>query len=81
MRANVYSSYTVVSRWLGAVYGALCMWRNDKHLTDGVGFEPTVRYERTHTFQACALNHSATRPIARGRPLEARLPAGEFFCR
>ena len=30
--------------------------------TDGVGFEPTVRYERTHTFQACALNHSATRP-------------------
>ena len=33
-----------------------------KFTTDGVGFEPTVRYERTHTFQACALNHSATRP-------------------
>ena len=30
--------------------------------TDGVRFELTVRYERTHTFQACALNHSATRP-------------------
>src|SRR5205814_10594070 len=29
--------------------------------TDGVGFEATVRYYRTHTFQACALNHSATR--------------------
>jgi hypothetical protein len=23
----------------------------DCFLTDGVGFEPTVRYERTHTFQ------------------------------
>src|SRR5690242_21099523 len=32
--------------------------------TDGVGFEPTVRYERTQAFQACALNHSATRPTA-----------------
>jgi hypothetical protein len=33
-----------------------------QHQTDGVGFEPTVRFRRTHTFQACALNHSATRP-------------------
>ena len=36
--------------------------------TDEVGFEPTVRYERTHTFQACALNHSATRPGSCDRP-------------
>ena len=36
--------------------------RDNIFSTDGVGFEPTVRYERTHTFQACALNHSATRP-------------------
>ncbi len=36
--------------------------RDNAFTTDGVGFEPTVRYERTHTFQACALNHSATRP-------------------
>ena len=28
-----------------------------------VGFEPTVRYERTHAFQACALSRSATSPI------------------
>ena len=38
------------------------MWKRDISRTDGVGFEPTVRYKRTHTFQACALNHSATRP-------------------
>jgi hypothetical protein len=51
--------------------------------TDGVGFEPTVRYERTHTFQACALNHSATRPRSwnvnslRGRSKPLReLPVG-----
>ena len=30
--------------------------------TDGQGFEPWVRYERTHAFQACALNHSAIHP-------------------
>ena len=42
---------------------ALCKCKRDNDFsTDGVGFEPTVRYERTHTFQACALNHSATRP-------------------
>jgi len=56
MRANVYSSYTVLSRWLGAVYGVICMWRNDNNLTDGVGFEPTVRYKRTHTFQTLGAN-------------------------
>ena len=26
------------------------------------GFEPSVRYKRTHAFQACALSHSATAP-------------------
>src|SRR5438552_5035994 len=36
--------------------------------TDGVGFEPTVRYERTQAFQACALNHSATRPNLLNNP-------------
>ncbi len=33
-------------------------------VTDGVGFEPTLRFCRKHTFQACALNHSATHPRA-----------------
>ena len=28
------------------------------------GFEPSVRF-RTHTFQACAFDHSATSPAAR----------------
>ena len=27
-----------------------------------VGFEPTLRYERKHAFQACAFSHSATSP-------------------
>ena len=26
------------------------------------GFEPSVRYQRTHTFQACSLSHSDTSP-------------------
>ncbi len=26
------------------------------------GFEPSRRYHRLHTFQACAFNHSATSP-------------------
>ena len=47
-------------------------------MTDEVGFEPTVRYERTHTFQACALNHSATRPgscVGPGTPPNDDAPA------
>ncbi len=31
-------------------------------MADRVGFEPTVRFWRTHTFQACAFDHSATCP-------------------
>jgi len=27
------------------------------------GFEPSVRLWRTHTFQACAFDHSATSPF------------------
>ncbi len=41
-------------------------------LTDRVGFEPTVRYERTHTFQACALNHSATCPDTTSQHQQAK---------
>ena len=26
------------------------------------GFEPSIRYKRIHTFQACAFDHSATSP-------------------
>src|SRR2546423_5534 len=47
--------------------------------TDGVGFEPTVRYERTQAFQACALNHSATRPTRTARlPSIASAPFAAF---
>jgi hypothetical protein len=56
MRANVYFPYTLLSRWGRAVYGAFRKWRDSNNLTDGVGFEPTVRYERTHTFQASLVN-------------------------
>ena len=31
-------------------------------MEEGKGFEPSIRYERIHAFQACALNHSATPP-------------------
>ena len=32
-------------------------------MEEGKGFEPSIRYERIHAFQACALNHSATPPF------------------
>jgi hypothetical protein len=32
-------------------------------LADGVGFEPTIPFWSIHTFQACAFDHSATRPL------------------
>jgi hypothetical protein len=32
-------------------------------MADRGGFEPPIRYERIHAFQACAFNHSATCPI------------------
>src|SRR4051812_41051653 len=62
MWLNVYVSYAVLTLCAAAAYGLFSKRIHRKGLTDGVGFEPTVRYERTHTFQACALNHSATRP-------------------
>ncbi len=31
-------------------------------MAEGVGFEPTKRFWRLHTFQACAFDHSATPP-------------------
>ena len=33
------------------------------NLAEKEGFEPSVRYERTHAFQACALNRSAISPF------------------
>jgi hypothetical protein len=32
-------------------------------VADGVGFEPTIPFWSIHTFQACAFDHSATRPL------------------
>ena len=66
MRANVHKPYTLLSLCAEAVYSLFAKRITSKELTDGVGFEPTVRYERTHTFQACSLNHSSTRPITHG---------------
>jgi hypothetical protein len=54
--ANVYVSYAVLTRWWNAAYGHFCKLISRNDLTDGVGFEPTVRYERTHTFQARPTN-------------------------
>ena len=34
------------------------------NLADRGGFEPPIRYERIHAFQACAFNRSATCPFS-----------------
>ena len=39
-------------------------------LAEREGFEPSIRYERIHTFHACSLNHSYTSPknLTCGKP-------------
>ena len=32
------------------------------YLAEREGFEPSIRYKRIHTFQACAFSHSAISP-------------------
>ena len=32
-------------------------------MAERAGFEPAVRYERTHAFQACSISHSDTSPL------------------
>jgi hypothetical protein len=56
MGANVYASYALLTRCRVGAYRLFCKLLSCKELTDGVGFEPTVRYERTHTFQARLAN-------------------------
>ena len=34
-------------------------WSGSGGLAERLGFEPRVRYQRTHDFQSCALDHSA----------------------
>ena len=53
---NVYASYAVLTLGVIAAYVAFCKRAIRKELTDGVGFEPTVRDYRTHTFQARLAN-------------------------
>ena len=36
-------------------------WR--RSVAEREGFEPSIRYKRIHTFQACAFDHSAISPI------------------
>ena len=43
-------------------------------LAEREGFEPSVRYHRTPTFQAGTLNHSATSPKLLMLPADAQLP-------
>src|SRR5581483_3407920 len=38
-----------------------------KLMAERVGFEPTVRFCRTHALQACQINHSCTSPHQRER--------------
>src|SRR6266513_4199170 len=49
-------------------------------LAERVGFEPTIRYQRIHAFQACALSRSAISPresaILARRTKKARLAGG-----
>ena len=40
----------------------LSVLSDEWEMEEGKGFEPSIRYERIHAFQACALNHSATPP-------------------
>ena len=42
------------------------------------GFEPSVRYQRTHTFQACTLSRSVTSP-GQGRKGRGREPGRQSF--
>ena len=35
-------------------------------MADREGFEPSVRFRRTHDFQSCAFDHSAIYPITKG---------------
>jgi hypothetical protein len=32
------------------------------YLAEREGFEPSIRYKRIHTFQACSFSHSDTSP-------------------
>jgi hypothetical protein len=41
-----------------------CVGSDNEVMAVREGFEPSVRF-RTHTFQACAFDHSATSPAAR----------------
>ena len=58
-------------------------------MEEGKGFEPSIRYERIHAFQACALNHSATPPFneitnerfQRVRNLLNHTPDRKLFCK
>lgn len=49
------------------------------YLAEREGFEPSIRYKRIHTFQACAFSHSAISPnfvsrrFQRRKPLSARI--------
>ncbi len=37
-------------------------WVAKSYMAEREGFEPSIRYQRIHTFQACSFNHSDTSP-------------------
>ena len=47
---------------LTVIFNLLITIDKTRQMEEGKGFEPSIRYERIHAFQACALNHSATPP-------------------
>ena len=49
-------------------------------MADEGGFEPPIRFWRIHTFQACAFNHSATRPYSQksGGPYLKRIQSSSL---
>ena len=42
------------------------------------GFEPSIRFWRIHTFQACAFNHSATPPFGAYVAMPVNLEGGNL---
>src|SRR5690625_2794917 len=51
----------------------------DVSLADREGFEPSIRYERIHAFQACAFNHSATCPFCMARPFRHSIRKAGYY--
>ena len=56
------------SRRFGRALASVSAQARERKLSvaEGEGFEPSIRFWRIHTFQACAFNRSATCPEGAG---------------